>query len=77
MSKEIYKIQCELVLEDKPNTKLVSWVLEKFAVAGKRITIDDKPEVWIVSTVGTVKRESSKLYEAEMAHRRYREHTDV
>lgn len=79
MAKEIFCKQCVLVRHHGKNsrTQTTSWVPEKLAIEGKLVTMDDEPEVWIVESVGTMKRNQKDLKEREKVHRKYRQITDV
>jgi hypothetical protein len=78
MAKEVFCRQCVLIRksEDRDH-QLVTWVPEKFAVEGKLVTVDDKPEVWTVSHVGDWRLSEKTLKERERVNRKYRQATDV
>jgi hypothetical protein len=78
MAKETYRKQCKLVKPtENGKVTLVTWVPEKLAVVGQRVTVEDEPDIWTVESVGESRQSDSALKERERIHRKYRRITDV
>jgi hypothetical protein len=78
INKQEYYYQCVLEYKDGPGfTQLTSWVEEKYAVLGTRMTLEAFPStIWTVAHVG-IRRTRAWVRDRQMAYKRWRPHTDV
>ena len=74
----MYSRQCKLQLEDQ-ETYRVTWIEEKYAKIGKRITLKDSEnpdQIWVVSEVWS-RMPTEEVKENERNYMKQREFSDV
>lgn len=71
--------QCVLTRPtERGESRLTTWIEERFAVEGLRVSLKDDPDqhIYTVADVGTLRRTQDEVREFQRSFDRWRRHTD-